>query len=71
MIGRTNQEWLVGLRGPGRDKALADLRALLVRGVRYALANQSNVTETDLKDFAQEALLKRPCQILTFQFVVL
>jgi RNA polymerase sigma-70 factor (ECF subfamily) len=58
MIERTNQEWLAALRGPGRDKALADLRAFLVRGLRYALANQSNVTETDLEDFAQEALLK-------------
>ena len=58
MIERTNQEWLTALRGPGRDKALADLRALLVRGLRYALANQSKVTETDLEDFAQEALLK-------------
>jgi RNA polymerase sigma-70 factor (ECF subfamily) len=58
MIERTNQEWLDALRGPGRDKALADLRALLVRGLRYALANQSKVTETDLEDFAQEALLK-------------
>jgi RNA polymerase sigma-70 factor (ECF subfamily) len=58
MIERTNQEWLDALRGPGRDKALADLRAFLVRGLRYALANQSNVKETDLEDFAQEALLK-------------
>jgi RNA polymerase sigma-70 factor (ECF subfamily) len=58
MIERTNQEWLSALRGPGRDEALADLRALLVRGLRYALANQSNVTEADLEDFAQEALLK-------------
>jgi len=58
MIERTNQEWLDALRGPGCDKALADLRAFLVRGLGYALANQSNVTETDLEDFAQEALLK-------------
>ncbi len=58
MIERTNQEWLAALRGPGRDKALADLRAFLVRGLRYALANQANVTEADLEDFAQEALLK-------------
>jgi hypothetical protein len=52
MIERTNQEWLTALRGAGRDKALADLRALLVRGLCYALANQSNVTETDLEGFA-------------------
>lgn len=62
MIERTNQEWLDALRGPGRDKALADLRAFLVRGLRWAdghgLANQASVTEADLEDFAQEALLK-------------
>jgi RNA polymerase sigma-70 factor (ECF subfamily) len=62
MIERTNQEWLAALRGPGRDEALADLRAFLVRGLRWAdvhgLANQASVTETDLEDFAQEALLK-------------
>ncbi len=57
MIERTNQEWLDALRGPGRDKALADLRAFLVRGLRYALPNQASVTEADLEDFAQEALL--------------
>ncbi len=55
---RTNEEWLTELRGPGRDQALADLRAILVRGLRYAMADRSQVTEADLQDFAQEALLK-------------
>jgi RNA polymerase sigma-70 factor (ECF subfamily) len=58
MAERANEEWLDALRGPGREEALADLRALLVRGLRYALANRSSVTEADLEDFAQEALLK-------------
>ena len=58
MIERTNQEWLAALRGRGRDKALADLRALLVRGLGYALAGRPGVTEADLEDFAQDALLK-------------
>jgi len=58
MIERTNQEWLTALRGPGRDEALADLRALLVRGLRYALASWSVVDEAILEDFAQDALLK-------------
>ncbi len=58
MIERNNQEWLAALRGPGRDEALADLRALLVRGLRYALAGRSGVDESHLEDFAQEALLK-------------
>jgi RNA polymerase sigma-70 factor (ECF subfamily) len=58
MTERTNQEWLAALRGPGRDEALADLRALLVRGLRYALASWSVVDEAILEDFAQDALLK-------------
>jgi RNA polymerase sigma-70 factor (ECF subfamily) len=55
MADRTNQEWLDALRGPGREDALADLRMLLVRGLRRAL---HDVSEQSLEDFAQEALLK-------------
>ncbi len=58
MIERTNQEWLAALRGPGRDKALADLRSLLVRGLGYALAGYPNVDDSALEDFVQDALLK-------------
>jgi RNA polymerase sigma-70 factor (ECF subfamily) len=58
LIERTNEEWLAELRGPGRDQALADLRALLVRGLRYAMANRPDVTQADLEDFSQDALLK-------------
>ena len=55
---RTNQQWLDALRGPTRDEALGDLRAILVRGLRYALASRPDVGEATLEDFAQEALLK-------------
>jgi RNA polymerase sigma-70 factor (ECF subfamily) len=58
MAERTNQEWLAELRGPGRDQALADLRARLVRGLRYAMADRPSVTEADLEDWAQDALVK-------------
>ncbi len=54
---RTNATWLMALQGAERDVALADLRALLVRGLGYALAGHG-VTEADVEDFAQEALLK-------------
>lgn len=67
MVERTNQEWLTELRGPGRDKALADLRALLVKGLRYAMADRPGVTEADLEDFAQEALLKILAGLDTFR----
>ena len=49
MADRTNEEWLTELRSPGpeREEALADLRALLVRGLRYGLADRSSVTDVD------------------------
>jgi hypothetical protein len=57
---RSNEEWIAALSqsGPRYDVALEDLRTLLVRGLGYALANHSNVRESDLKDFAQNALLQ-------------
>ena len=57
MIERTNQEWLAALRGPGRNGALTDLRALLVRGLGYALAGRPDVDDSALEDFVQDALL--------------
>ena len=59
----TNQQWLDKLRGTerdlaGRDLALADLRAILVRGLTYALRDRASVTAADVEDFVQDALLK-------------
>ena len=58
MTERTNEEWMAALQGPEQAEALADLRAFLVRGLRYALANRSDVDEQIREDFAQDALLK-------------
>lgn len=58
MAERSNEEWLAALRGPHQDKALADLRLLLVRGLRAALTKQGKVSQQDLEDFAQDALLR-------------
>jgi RNA polymerase sigma-70 factor (ECF subfamily) len=60
LVDRSNEEWIVALSQPGPeyDVALEDLRAILVRGLGYALSDRSNVLETDLEDFAQEAVLK-------------
>lgn len=57
---RSNEQWLQDLSesGPQQDKALADLRTVLVRGLGYALAKYAKVTESDVEDFVQEALLK-------------
>ena len=67
MAERTNQGWLVDLRGPEQEEALADLRALLVRGLRYAMASRPAVTEADVEDFVQEALLKILAGLDTFR----
>jgi len=67
MAERTNQEWLDDLRGSGRDEALADLRGLLIKGLRYAMADRPAVTEVDLEDFAQETLLKVLSGLDTFR----
>ena len=58
MMDRTNEEWLGDLRGPNPDESLSDLRAILVRGLRYAAAEWRALDEASLEDFAQEALLR-------------
>jgi RNA polymerase sigma-70 factor (ECF subfamily) len=58
MKGRSNDQWLAALRGPKKDEALAELRVVLVRGLRGALGGQANRVEPSVEDFAQEALIK-------------
>ena len=67
MKDRTNQEWLDDLRGPGRDEALADLRAVLIRGLGYSLANRSDVDRVLIEDFVQDALLRILDNLDTFR----
>jgi RNA polymerase sigma-70 factor (ECF subfamily) len=56
---RTNEQWLAALRGSERDEAIADLRALLVRGLGAALRGRRVRTSgASVEDFAQEALIK-------------
>ena len=56
MKDRTNEEWLAALRGPEKEVALADLRGLLVRGLRAALHGRTGGVAS-VEDFVQEALL--------------
>lgn len=64
MARRTNEQWLHELQSTGleHDKALSELRAILVSGLRRGLLNQVNTSapefETQAEDFAQEAVLK-------------
>ncbi len=69
MAERSNEEWMAALGQPGllREAALEDLRAVLVRGLGYALSSRSNVGESDLEDFAQDALVKILASLDTFR----
>jgi RNA polymerase sigma-70 factor (ECF subfamily) len=69
VVKRSNEEWIAALSQPGRqrDAALEELRLLLVRGLGYALADRSNVQESDLEDFTQDALLKILAALDTFR----
>lgn len=68
MQERTNREWLRDLRGSHREKAIADLRALLVRGLGYSLSQRGHGDINVLiEDFVQEALLKILDNLDTFR----
>jgi RNA polymerase sigma-70 factor, ECF subfamily len=55
---RSNEEWLAALRGPEKEAALADLRVLLVRGLRAAMRGRMGGADRSVEDFVHEALLK-------------
>lgn len=69
MNQRTNQQWLSDLRGPQQDQALTDLRAILGRGLYFALVNRvpTNKIEPLVDDFVQDALLKILDNLQTFR----
>lgn len=67
MSERTNEQWLTDLGGPGRDQAVADLRALLLHGSSNTFGVKGNVTEVDLDDFVQIALLRILDRLHTFR----
>lgn len=58
MKERTNEEWLVALRGPERDEALADLRTVIVRGLKVAFGGRVRGLHETAEDFAQDALIR-------------
>ena len=68
MTERSNEQWLAELRGQERDRALADLRAVLVRGLRVALRGRVRQGLNEAaEDFAQEALIKIMANLDTFR----
>ena len=65
---RTNQDWLEALHEPVSPEALEELRAILMRGLRAALAGRvNNDVDALAEDFAQEALLKILANLDTFR----
>jgi RNA polymerase sigma factor (sigma-70 family) len=64
---RTNEQWLMELRGPNPDKALVDLYDLLVRGLGAALGGYGGGVEANFGDFAQEALIKITGNLASFR----
>jgi RNA polymerase sigma-70 factor, ECF subfamily len=63
-----NDAWLVALRGPQRNEAIADLRAILVRRLRTTLADRvPGDSDALAEDVAQEALLQILHSLGTFR----
>lgn len=57
---RTNQEWLTDLSAPDNEESLEDLRAVLSKGLFYALVNRVHTDHLDdlIQDFTQDSLLR-------------
>ena len=58
MRERTNEEWLAALRGPERDRAIRDLRAVIVRVLKVTFAGRVRGLNETAEDFAQDALIR-------------
>lgn len=65
---RSNEEWVTELSDPIVDQTVEDLRIILLRGLRVALASRvDSDLEAMTEDFAQDALLKILKSIHTFR----
>jgi RNA polymerase sigma-70 factor, ECF subfamily len=73
MSERTNQEWLDQLRTPGRqqENALEDLRAIVIRGLPYALSKWLSPSDPQFEalsqEVAQDTLLRVLDRLDTFE----
>jgi RNA polymerase sigma-70 factor (ECF subfamily) len=73
MISRTNDQWLSDLRSSGvsREAALEDLRAIILRGLPYALSrwlpSSAPQFEALTEEVAQDTLLRVLDQLHTFE----
>lgn len=70
MNSRSNDEWVAILGGADsaeKDSALRDLYMYLVKGLGYALSNRDELLDTDIEDFAQDAVLRIVDKLDTFR----
>lgn len=70
MNSRSNEEWVAllgGADGAEKDSALRDLYMHLVNGLGYALASRNELLDTDIEDFAQDAVLRVVDKLDTFR----
>ncbi len=73
MLSRTNDQWLSDLRSSGnaRETALEDLRAIILRGLPYALSRWLSPSapqfEALTEEVAQDTLLRVLDQLHTFE----
>ena len=73
MATRTNEEWLTELRttGPAREAALEDLRAVIQKGLPYALSRWLSPDQPQfnslVEEVTQETLLRVLDQLDTFE----
>ena len=64
---RKNEDWIHALGGLPDSEVLAALRETLLSGLRYALKQPYHVTESDLEDFVQDALVRVLDNLDTFR----
>jgi RNA polymerase sigma-70 factor (ECF subfamily) len=73
MVERSNVDWVSELRstGPSREAALADLRTIIVSGLRFGLAGRLDTSGPEFaplaEDVAQETLLKSLAHLESFE----
>jgi len=73
MITRTNDQWLsdLGADGPAHEAALEDLRAIILRGLPFALSRWLSPSKPQFEalteEVAQETLLRVLGQLHTFE----
>jgi RNA polymerase sigma-70 factor, ECF subfamily len=66
MSERSNQEWLEHLRSPGQlqEEALADLRAVILRGLPYALSKWLSPSDPQFAELSQEVAQETLLRVL-------